>query len=102
MNLHFGMLISAEDSLHNKMGEALKDNPAVLMEVVKAFGQILLLALKLKEDDKVVITNFNFHPELKPSENIEKPVEVQKPRIKTVKLEQKRENFKGVRKPSNK
>ncbi len=90
MKLHVSMLISAEDTLHTKLG--------ALMEIVKSFGQTLLIGLRLKPEDKVNIINFNFHPELETPQATEQPVKEEK----VVKLDGKKENFKGVKKPANK
>lgn len=58
MKMEFKLLISGGDSLKTKFEETLKANPMLHMDLIRAFGHSVMMALRLNEEDKISIDGF--------------------------------------------
>lgn len=58
MKMEFKLLISGGDSLKKKFEETLKANPMLHMDLIRAFGHSVMMALRLNEEDKISIDGF--------------------------------------------
>lgn len=77
MKIEFKLLMSGEDSLKKKFHETLEKNPNLHMDLIRSFGQAVMLALRLDESDKIVIDGFRageVRNETIPLENSQKEV----------------------------
>lgn len=58
MKMHFSLTISGEDSIEKKLQESINSNPTLHIDLVRAFGQSIMLALRLNESDKIAVSSF--------------------------------------------
>ena len=58
MKMHFTIIIDGLDTIESKFKEAVEKNPKLHMSLIQAFGQAIMVALKLNNDDKVTISGF--------------------------------------------
>lgn len=58
MKINFSLTVDGGDSLETKLNESIKSNPTLHMDLVRAFGQSIMLALRLNELDKVSVSGF--------------------------------------------
>lgn len=58
MKMQFSLTISGEDSIEKKLQESISSNPTLHMDLVRAFGQSIMLALRLNESDKICVSSF--------------------------------------------
>jgi hypothetical protein len=58
MKLEFSMLIGGGDSLISKFKDTLQANPNLHMDLIRAFGHSVMMALRLNEEDKISIEGF--------------------------------------------
>lgn len=58
MKMHFSLTIQGEDSIEKKLQESIQSNPTLHMDLVRAFGQSIMLALRLNESDKISVSAF--------------------------------------------
>lgn len=74
MRMEFKLLISGGDSLKKKFEDTLKDNPVLHMDLIRAFGHSVMMALRLNEGDKISIDGFRAGeiPDLPPITDQEK------------------------------
>lgn len=58
MKMHFSIVMAGENTLEEKFQESLKDNPNLHLELIRSFAQTIMLALRLKESDKISVESF--------------------------------------------
>ncbi len=58
MKMEFKILMSGGDSLRSKFQEALTSNPNLHLDLIRAFGHSVMMALRLNEGDKISIDGF--------------------------------------------
>lgn len=55
MKMFFNLTISGENSIEEKFHQALKENENLSLSIVQGFAHVLMLALRLKPDDGLII-----------------------------------------------
>ena len=58
MKFQFSIGISGNDSIEQKFKDAMEDNPQIHIEFVKAFSQAIIMALRIKPEDNLVVESF--------------------------------------------
>ena len=58
MKFQFSLGIEAEESIEKKFKDAMEDNPHIHVELIKAFANAIMLALRIKPEDNLVVTSF--------------------------------------------
>ena len=58
MRYHFTMVINGEDSLKDKIEEAIKTHPKIHVDLIKSFAQAVMLAFHLSDEDNIRIESF--------------------------------------------
>lgn len=58
MKMQFTLVIQGEDSLEKKFEKSIIENPTLHMDLIRSFGQTIMLALRLNEDDKISVESF--------------------------------------------
>lgn len=58
MKMQFNLVIKGNDSLEQKFKEALEQNPTLHLDLIRSFGQAIILGLRLKDDDGILIESF--------------------------------------------
>ena len=56
--MHFSLVMEGQESFEKKFEQSLKDNPTLHMDLIKAFGHAVMMALRLNEEDKISIASF--------------------------------------------
>lgn len=76
MKMFFNMTIDADKYVNRLFEERLEKNPHMQTQLVRAFAQILVVAMGLRDEDLITVTNFNAGRIEDPiPENQEKPQE---------------------------
>ncbi len=58
MRMEFKILIRGEESLRSKFKETLTNNPNLHLDLMRAFGNSIMMALRLNEGDNITIDGF--------------------------------------------
>lgn len=58
MRMQFTMVIKGQETLEKKFEEALASNPGLHMDMIRSFGQTIMLALRLQQADGITIESF--------------------------------------------
>lgn len=58
MKLKFTLVMAGKDTLEKKFEDAIEKNPALHMDIIRSFGQAIMLALRLNEADEITIESF--------------------------------------------
>lgn len=72
MNLEFTFTFKGNESFKNKIDERFANDKDLTMQLIGAFGHLIMLAFHLKKEDEVSLVRFLAgapHDEKKPEEN---------------------------------
>ena len=58
MRMEFKILMKGEESFKKKFEDALKVNPNLHMDFIRAFAHTVMMALRLSEEDKISVDAF--------------------------------------------
>lgn len=72
MKMHFTLVLKGEDTLQKKFEESLQANPSLHMDLIRSFGQVVMLAFRLNEADGISVESFRAGK--MPDEPIPEPV----------------------------
>ena len=56
--MEFKLLVRGSESLKKKFEDSVKQNPALHMDLIRSFGQTVMLALRLNQEDNISIDGF--------------------------------------------
>lgn len=78
MKMQFNLVINGADSMEAKFQKCFQENPNLTMDLVRSFGQIVMMAFRLDQSDNVTVEGFRagkIDDSVKPSEEDNKKVE---------------------------
>lgn len=58
MKFQFTLGIEGNESIEKKFKDAMEDNPQIHVELIKAFANAIMLGLRIKPEDNLVVTSF--------------------------------------------
>jgi hypothetical protein len=58
MKIRFSIVMGGQESFQQKFESTLKENPNLHMDLIKSFGQAVMMACRLNETDHISIESF--------------------------------------------
>jgi hypothetical protein len=58
MRLQFNLVVKGNDNLTKKFEETIQNHPTFHIDLIQAFGQSIMLALRLTKEDEISIESF--------------------------------------------
>lgn len=56
--MQFNLVIKGNDSLEQKFKEAIEQNPSLHLDLIRSFGQAIILGIRLNDADGIVVESF--------------------------------------------
>lgn len=58
MKMQFTMVLQGKETLEDKFKEAIQHNPQIHMDLIRGMAQIIMLGLRLNEEDGISVESF--------------------------------------------